>query len=245
MLITKRHNNSNDNTLLLHTLINSHKRAPLIEQKSILNMTQNKLPSKISFTENSFALNTEGAKIYTPKTTTAISLRNFLKKQVVPTKENKSRGVNKTCITSQQNNLMTNAGSVTQRKNDGQADLKITCRISKGISPSSIKSNATERLSFKENLQPLKNIQIPSNTEPEIKCCGTEYNYMDNSQYIPLKLGTAITIPNHEPSKCSAKNNGTVKAYAANTNQGIVRYFYKYFLYLFIEIIMKTGYRLF
>jgi len=30
-------------------------------------------------------------------------------------------------------------------------------------------------------------------------------------------------IPNHEPTKCSVKRNGIVKAYAANTNQGIVR----------------------
>jgi hypothetical protein len=30
-------------------------------------------------------------------------------------------------------------------------------------------------------------------------------------------------LPNHEPTKCSFKRNGIVKAYAANTNQGIVR----------------------
>lgn len=30
-------------------------------------------------------------------------------------------------------------------------------------------------------------------------------------------------LPNHEPTKCSVKRNGIVKAYAANTNQGIVR----------------------
>lgn len=30
-------------------------------------------------------------------------------------------------------------------------------------------------------------------------------------------------IPNHEPTKCSVTRNGIVKAYAANTNQGIVR----------------------
>ena len=32
-----------------------------------------------------------------------------------------------------------------------------------------------------------------------------------------------LPLPNHEPAKCSFKNNGIVKAYAANTNQGIVR----------------------
>lgn len=32
-----------------------------------------------------------------------------------------------------------------------------------------------------------------------------------------------MPIPNHEPTKCSVTRNGIVKAYAANTNQGIVR----------------------
>ena len=32
-----------------------------------------------------------------------------------------------------------------------------------------------------------------------------------------------LPLPNHEPTKCSVKRNGIVKAYAANTNQGIVR----------------------
>ena len=32
-----------------------------------------------------------------------------------------------------------------------------------------------------------------------------------------------IPLPNHEPTKCSVQRNGIVKAYAANTNQGIVR----------------------
>ena len=30
-------------------------------------------------------------------------------------------------------------------------------------------------------------------------------------------------IPNHEATKCSEKRNGVVRAYAANTNQGLVR----------------------
>ena len=32
-----------------------------------------------------------------------------------------------------------------------------------------------------------------------------------------------IIIPNHEPTKHSLKRNGLVRAYAANTNQGLVR----------------------
>lgn len=40
---------------------------------------------------------------------------------------------------------------------------------------------------------------------------------------IPLQPATSITIPNHEPAKCSLKRSGVVRAYAASTNQGLVR----------------------
>ncbi|KAL4467053.1 hypothetical protein ABPG74_010650 [Tetrahymena malaccensis] len=36
-------------------------------------------------------------------------------------------------------------------------------------------------------------------------------------------IGKSEPLPNHEPTKCSFKRNGIVKAYAANTNQGLVR----------------------
>ena len=39
----------------------------------------------------------------------------------------------------------------------------------------------------------------------------------------PLMPGSGIAVPNYDPSKCSAKRNGIVRAYAANTNQGLVR----------------------
>lgn len=38
-----------------------------------------------------------------------------------------------------------------------------------------------------------------------------------------LQPGLRIVIPNHEATKCSFKRNGIVRAYAANTNQGLVR----------------------
>jgi hypothetical protein len=40
---------------------------------------------------------------------------------------------------------------------------------------------------------------------------------------MPLQPAHKIIIPNHEPTKCSVKRNGMVVAYAANTNQGIIR----------------------
>lgn len=45
----------------------------------------------------------------------------------------------------------------------------------------------------------------------------------DESKKLPLQPGTRIVIPNHEATKCSMKRNGIVRAYAANTNQGLVR----------------------
>lgn len=45
----------------------------------------------------------------------------------------------------------------------------------------------------------------------------------DETRKLPLQPGTRIVIPNHEPTKCSMKRNGIVRAYAANTNQGLVR----------------------
>ena len=34
---------------------------------------------------------------------------------------------------------------------------------------------------------------------------------------------TKIILPKHDPTKCSTKRNGIIRAYAANTNQGIIR----------------------
>jgi protein phosphatase 2C family protein 2/3 len=45
----------------------------------------------------------------------------------------------------------------------------------------------------------------------------------DASDTIALQPGVRIMIPNYESTKCSYKRNGIVRAYAANTNQGLVR----------------------
>jgi len=39
----------------------------------------------------------------------------------------------------------------------------------------------------------------------------------------PLMPSKEVVVPNHDPAKCSVKHNGTIRAYAANTNQGLVR----------------------
>jgi protein phosphatase 2C family protein 2/3 len=40
---------------------------------------------------------------------------------------------------------------------------------------------------------------------------------------MPLQPAHKIIIPNHEGTKHSVKRNGLVRAYAANTNQGLAR----------------------
>jgi protein phosphatase PTC2/3 len=44
-----------------------------------------------------------------------------------------------------------------------------------------------------------------------------------DAQKMPLQPGARIIIPNKEPTKCSIKRNGIVRAYSAITNQGLVR----------------------
>ena len=45
----------------------------------------------------------------------------------------------------------------------------------------------------------------------------------EDTRKLPLQPGTRIVVPNHEATKCSLRRNGIVRAYAANTNQGLVR----------------------
>jgi hypothetical protein len=45
----------------------------------------------------------------------------------------------------------------------------------------------------------------------------------DEHRKLPLQPGVRIVIPNHEQTKVSVKRNGIVRAYAANTNCGLVR----------------------
>lgn len=51
----------------------------------------------------------------------------------------------------------------------------------------------------------------------------TEADEEDEHRKLQLQPGNRIVIPNHEATKCSMKRNGIVRAYAANTNQGLVR----------------------
>jgi len=45
----------------------------------------------------------------------------------------------------------------------------------------------------------------------------------DETRKMPLQPGTRIMIPHNDPCKTSTRRNGIVRAYAANTNMGLVR----------------------
>ena len=63
----------------------------------------------------------------------------------------------------------------------------------------------------------------------QFKSLSTRHSNMDamtaeqQSKTPGLQPSCTIIIPNHDPAKCSLKRNGVVRAYAANTNQGLVR----------------------
>ena len=63
---------------------------------------------------------------------------------------------------------------------------------------------------------------------PNSKISPSNKNLYHNSFAYPLEKkieapNANVVLPNQEPTKFSVKKNGVVKAYAANTNQGIVR----------------------
>jgi protein phosphatase 2C family protein 2/3 len=70
------------------------------------------------------------------------------------------------------------------------------------------------------------NLGSPSNSASMAQGSNSNSNQSLNALQSPTGSNmkkVQIPLPNHEPTKCSVKRNGIVKAYAANTNQGIVR----------------------
>ncbi len=84
------------------------------------------------------------------------------------------------------------------------------------ISEANCSINKSSNLEISTSQDKLKNKNIYS-------LIGSLKTTTNTSLLSPAAKKVMIPIPNHEPSKCSVKRNGCVKAYAANTNQGIVR----------------------
>jgi len=241
-----------ENAYLLSSLmaaIQSQGKKPFAEHKPnmIPVMNKEKSASKLSFTE-------PGMSTYAPKSTTAVTLKSYLKKNLNQTlaggdHDLKAKMVNKTQSHPVCNDSTVRAnGSNTQRGHAGlkesfnketEAQMQKTTRLSHGAtnnggSPAPAAWQNKQQKVEKDKKLPSKNLTINSSdlgTETmkasQLQCLtarNASIEMIDPNANAPLQPGCNISIPNHEPSKCSLKSNGVVKAYAANTNQGLVRY---------------------
>jgi protein phosphatase 2C family protein 2/3 len=190
------------------------------------------------------ATNNSGASMYG---LTKNSLVSGMNGTLTTKNTTKTTDVKKTPIISPAKNL-TSTKTPTMSTNysaTGTSNLSQTTPNSAGISNSRLSGSQSA------NINSLLNSLSPSNSNNQIKSLTAKSQILDvakssynesgnsshlNSQNIPSESlsGTSTPlsttskkqftpIPNHEPTKCSVKRNGIVKAYAANTNQGIVR----------------------
>jgi hypothetical protein len=98
-------------------------------------------------------------------------------------------------------------------------NLQIDTEITKPVGNNFSQSTTHTRMQFNPNLvAPLtvKNLNQNPQTSQNIN----NPHHLNSPTHI---FGKNNPLPNHEPTKCSYKRNGIVKAYAANTNQGLVR----------------------
>lgn len=80
-------------------------------------------------------------------------------------------------------------------------------------------TTGSAKASYQSDVQSVSSMSSPKNSltyTQESENSGTNVG----PHQVSLK---DFQLPNHEPTKCSVKTNGIVKAYAANTNQGLVR----------------------
>ena len=85
-------------------------------------------------------------------------------------------------------------------------------------------SNSSNSEILKTSLLKLK--QQSNINQPKVFNFNQEKNQQEKRVESPQNIiqnNEKSKIPNQEPTRCSIKNNGIVKAYAANTNQGLVR----------------------
>ena len=90
-------------------------------------------------------------------------------------------------------------------------------------SPFNLHNEAKQLSSKAQTLELIKSALTDENNTAPCLFNETTNNSKNLTQLSTSSVSKNILIPNHEPTKCSVKRNGIVKAYAANTNQGIVR----------------------
>ena len=172
-----------------------------------------KLPSK-DYNTNSFF----------PKTNTAVELKFCPKKcfkQILSTDIALKSKVD--------NNCSTRNGAITQRvRIKSRTENVNLCKVD------------TNKLSDNTVGTPTKKfiINIEESVNNMQTQCLTSRDFASN---IPLKPSNKIEIPmaNYDKAKCSLKNNGIIKAYAVNTNQGIVRYLFQYSIGIIMKIVLQ------
>ncbi|MDR3737156.1 MAG: hypothetical protein P4L10_16695 [Acidobacteriaceae bacterium] len=227
--------------------IQSQAKNPLAERKSNVAST-----SVVSHDKPAAKLNLPEHRVntYAPKSTTALSLKTYLKRNLNHTialgeVDAKSRPVNRSHQTNESAAMNSTSGAVTQR---GHSTLKESFhgeapkttragRTSGSPAPVGWRSSAVAPANGEvrpaEKRPPHKNLSINATDvtqgadTTQLKCLTARNAIMeplDANANAPLQPSFSISIPNQEPAKCSLKSNGVVKAYAANTNQGLVRY---------------------
>lgn len=95
-------------------------------------------------------------------------------------------------------------------------NLQIDTELAKPLSSGFSQSTTNNRSNFISNIQPPLTVK---NNTPNIESVNNPH-HLNSPKHI---LGKNNPLPNHEATKCSYKRHGIVKAYAANTNQGLVR----------------------
>jgi len=184
--------------------VKEHNKAPLKELRDIMNMTKAKMPlGEISHFSDISSL--------MPRTTTGFMAARH--QNLIPEGPHKVLAKKETNVKKENSfeSLKNNEESVkglVKDENKSKSSLKKK-NLSIRITENSPKNQQVKLIQF-------KSLSTKHANEPK-----ADREIID---VIPLRPASRITIPNYEAAKCSLKRNGIVAAYAANTNQGLVRY---------------------
>jgi serine/threonine protein phosphatase PrpC len=113
-----------------------------------------------------------------------------------------------------------NNSTTAVNKTDSTVSNIPSVNISSSNSPIKHSSNTILDKEDKETKE--KSQSINTTTQPQSE--GISVSSLINNQNIPLSLSNlTVYFPFYESTKCSSKSLGTIRAYAANTYQGIIR----------------------
>ncbi|CAK60187.1 unnamed protein product (macronuclear) [Paramecium tetraurelia] len=83
--------------------------------------------------------------------------------------------------------------------------------------------NSIKKQKENTSLQKEHQFDVSPTQKKQIRLKKQEINYHSLVDLKQLTRSRNVVLPNYEPTRCSQNNNGLIKAYAANTNQGIIR----------------------